>query len=92
MTALIDTSITDAAVREPHARQQMLRLIEDAMRDEPYCDCGAPMTIGADGDTLWLECHTFTEPSTGRLARLRSSIRVALHRRSVIARGIGVAA
>ncbi len=42
MTATIDPSITGAAVLEPYARQQMLQLIEDAMRDEPYCDCGSP--------------------------------------------------
>ena len=94
MTAYIDPSITDAAVREPYARQQMLQLIEDAMRDEPYCDCGSPMTVDGDarGDTLWLECSTLTEPMTGRLARLRDGIRVVFHRRSVIARHIGMLA
>ena len=85
MTAQIDPSTNatnpSAAVRELYDRQQMLQLIEDAMRDEPYCDCGAPMTVEADGDSLWLECPTFTEPSTGRLAWLRSGIRVALHER-----------
>jgi len=92
MTAQIDPNIADAAVGEPYARAQMLQLIEDAMRHEPYCDCGSAMTVEADGDTLLLECPTFTQPSTGRLAWLRSGIRVALHRRSVIAQGIGLAA
>ena len=96
MTAQIDpdTSATTlgAPVRELYDRQQMLQLIEDAMRDEPYCVCGAPMTIEADADSLWLECPTFTAPSTGRLAWLRSGIRVALHERQVIAREFGIAA
>ena len=81
-----------APVREVYARQQMLQLIEDAMRDEPYCECGAPMTVDADGDTLWLECPTFTTPSSGRLAWLREGIRAALHQRSVIAREVGISA
>ena len=71
MTAQIDPNIADAAVGEPYARAQMLQLIEDAMRHEPYCDCGSAMTVEADGDTLLLECPTFTQPSTGRLAWLR---------------------
>ena len=71
-TAATPTTAT-ASVRELYARQQMLQLIEDAMRNEPYCHCGAPMIIEADGDSLWLECPTFTAPSTGRLAWLRNS-------------------
>ncbi len=60
----------------------------------PTATVAHPMTVDGDanGDTLWLECSTLTEPVTGRLARLRDGIRVAFHRRSVIARGIGVAA
>ena len=96
MTAQIDhsTSATNpsAPVRELYDRQQMLQLIEDAMRSEPHCVCGAPMTIEADDDTLWLACPTFTAASTGRLSWLRSGIRLALHQRQLIAREFGIAA
>lgn len=92
MTAHIDPITPTTPLREVYDRQQMLELIEDAMRHEPYCDCGAPMTVDADGDTLWLECPTFTAPNTGRLAWLRGGIRVALHQRQLIAREVDVAA
>jgi len=92
MTTQIDPATTTALLPEVYARQQMLELIEDAMREVPFCECGAPMTVDADGDTLWLECPTFTEPNSGRLAWLRSGIRTALHQRSVLVRGVAIAA
>lgn len=88
MTAHPDST---TAAREVYDRQRMLQLIEDAMRNDPYCACGSLMTVDAQDDTLWLECPSFTQPSTGRLGWLWGGIRSALHEREVIAREISLA-
>ena len=77
---------------DSYDRVHMLQMIEDAMRDARYCACGELMTVQADGDTLWLECPSFIQPSTGRLAWLRDGMREYLHQRDVIARDFGIAA
>ncbi len=78
--------------REVYDRQRILQLIEDALRNDPYCTCGSLMTVDAQDDILWLECPSFMQPSTGRLAWLRGGIRTALHEREVIAREVSLAA
>jgi len=78
--------------REVYERQRMLQLIEDALRNGPYCACGSLMTVDAQDDTLWLECPSFRKPNTGRLGWLRNGIRTALHEREVIVREVGLAA
>jgi hypothetical protein len=50
------------------------------------------MTIEVDEGTLWLECPTFREPSSGRLARLRDGVRFVLHHRQVVERDVRLAA
>ena len=70
----------------------MLQLVEDALRDATWCACGAQMTVEVEGGTLWLECPTFREPSSGRLAWLRDGIRMTLHQKQVVAREIDLAA
>jgi hypothetical protein len=78
--------------RDVYDRERMLQLIEDAMRNDPYCACGSLMTVDAQDDTLWLECPSFTQPKSGRLGWLRGGIRIALHEREVIAREVSLAA
>jgi len=91
-TPTADTFGTPPRTAEAYDRVRMLQLVEDALRDSPYCACGAMMTIDVDGATMWLECPTFMEPSVGRLAWLRGGIRTALHEKQVVARDLGMAA
>jgi hypothetical protein len=91
MTTLTPHSISPAT-SEVYDRQRLLQLIEDALRGTPYCACGALMTVSADGDTLWLECPTFQEPTSGRLSWLRNGLRVALHERQLLEREMAIAA
>lgn len=99
MTAQHDTTPeatpTDGS-RRPAAdlydRIRMLHLVEDALRDAPWCSCGSQLTVEVEDDTMWLECPSFMEPTSGRLGWLRDGIRGALHEKQVIARDIALAA
>jgi hypothetical protein len=59
-------------VRTQHApsltereNQRAVDIIERAERTAPYCLCGRHMLAVADGDAIWLECSTRTEPRSG---------------------------
>jgi hypothetical protein len=92
MTVQTHPTLVSPVTAESYDRLRILQLVEDAMRDEPYCVCGASMTVTAEGDSLVLECPSFAQPSDGRLAWLRGGIRTVLHERHLIARDISLAA
>jgi hypothetical protein len=77
---------------EVYDRLHMLQLIDDALRQTPFCACGQMMTVDGEGDSLYLECPTFQEAPSGRLSRLRSGVRLVLHQRQLLARDIAIAA
>ncbi len=86
------TTLMDRPSAEDYDRIQVLQLIEDALRDTTWCPCGAAMTVEVEDGTLWLECPTFLEPTSGRLAWLRDGIRLTLHHKLVLARDMELAA
>ena len=58
--------------------------IERAERESPFCLCGAPNAAVAHGDTVWLECSTLRQPSSG-LSGLLSRLALGIgHTRQVI--------
>ena len=86
------STLIDRPSAEDYDRIQVLQLIEDALRDTTWCPCGAAMTVEVEDGTLWLECPTFLEPTSGRLAWLRDGIRLTLHHKLVLARDMELAA
>jgi hypothetical protein len=82
----------DPAPNDDCDRMRIVELVEEATRRPRHCACGSSMTVGATGDTLWLECPTFKVPRSGLLAGVRSGIRSMLHERHIIARGFSLAA
>ena len=45
--------------------QRAVDIIERAEATAPYCLCGRHMLAIADGDAIWLECSSRTEPKSG---------------------------
>ncbi len=84
--------ISAPSAPEVYDRLQMLQLIDDALRQTPFCVCGQLMTVDAEGASLYLECPTFQEPAAGRLSWLRSGVRLVLHQRQLLAHDVAIAA
>jgi hypothetical protein len=51
--------------------QHALIRIDDAATERPFCPCGEPTVVVADGDRIWLTCPA-AQASGGILRRLFS--------------------
>jgi len=51
-----------------HLQLALIR-IDDAATERPFCPCGEPTVIVADGDRIWLTCPA-AQPTGGVLRRL----------------------
>ncbi len=58
-------------------------LIERAERSGPYCLCGRHMIAVADDHSVWMECSSRSEPTTG-LSGLISRLTAFGHTRRLI--------
>ena len=55
-----------------HHSQSLVGVIETAIDQNPYCACGAGMTVVEHDGALWLECVRHDEERRGLASRIWS--------------------
>ncbi len=59
--------------------ERLIDIIERTNDARPFCGCGrATEPVYRDG-AVWLQCSSFREERSGRIARLRATVAAAVH-------------